>query len=341
MAVHSSSETDYRFMTPWQCARIRLRALWQSPPVRLEIFATVALFALIFGPELPRWWQRWALESLLQIYALPALLLVPLWLYLNRWRILLPELDNLNERFTETSVIRFLMEEDMEEPKRLRWPLLIAALATPLALFSREPTLTFLACVGLLAAYIGYRHGTFALRVLATPLLFLTTLTPVPGPLMDALLKRIGPAYLRLVTNLLTSFGVNAEVSREGNPIQIPPPPQPPGYELYAGQVGTGFAEAALCLWCSAWWLSLLQASLWTRIRIWIACLLWVGLLCTLRLTLIGALGAQIAMTMDGRDTLGILALITRWLLPIAGLAGQYALLRAFRVQTLHEWIAR
>lgn len=341
MAVHSDAETDYRFMTPWQCARVRLRSLWQSGPVRLEIFATVALFGLVFGPELGRWWQRWALESLLQTYALLGLPLMALWLYVNRWRILLPELDNLNERFTETSVIRFLMEEEMEEPKRLRWPLAVAALFTPFALFSRDPTLTFMAFVGLLVGYTGYRHGTFALRVLATPLILLTTLIPVPGPLMDALLKRIGPAYLRLVTNLLGSFGIDAEVTSEGNPIQIPPPPKPPVYELYAGQAGTGFAEAVLFLWLSAWWLSLVQAGFWMKLRIWLACLVWIGLLITLRMAFLGALGGQIAMTLDGRDTVGLLAALSRWLLPVAGLAGQYVLMRAFRAQAFHEWVAR
>jgi hypothetical protein len=233
------------------------------------------------------------------------------------------------------------MEEEPEEPKRLRWPLLLAALFTPFALYTGEPTFTCLAFVGLLVGYIGYRLGTFALRTLAFPLGLLVTMIPVPGVLMDAVLKRAQPALLRLITNLLAAFGIEAEVTNDGNPIQIPPDPRPLVYALYAGQTGTGFAEAGLGLLLGACWLSLMQGTVGNKIRIWLITLVWVGFLIVARLVFLGILGSMIGSSLDGQDTIGLLAWATRWLLPVAGLAGQYFLMRAFHCREYQEWIAR
>jgi hypothetical protein len=341
MIADTNPELDYRYMTPWQCAQMRLRALLRSSSVRWEIVAVTAMFLLMFGPALLTWWRRWTLVTTPQTYAVLVLPLALLWLWLNRWRVILPELDSLNERFTETSVIRFLMEEKPEEPKRLRWPLALAAIFTPFALYAGDPTLTCLAFVGLLVGYIGYRLGTFALRTLAFPLALLATMIPVPGILMDALMKRVQPAMLKLVTNVLAAVGVEAEVTNDGNPIQIPPDPKPAIYELYAGHVGLGFSEAGIFLLLSAWWLSLMQGTVGAKLRIWVCGLVWIGILMVARLVFLGALGGNIAHTLDGRDTMAMLANLTRWLLPVAGFAGQYFLMRTFKMKEVQEWISK
>lgn len=341
MTTETATQPDYRYMTPWQCAQIRLRGLLRSPSARLEVLSVVAMFALMFGPSLLTWWRRWTLPTSLQGYGVLVLPLVLGWLWLNRYRVALPELDSLNERFTETSVIRFLMEEKPEEPKRLRWPLILAALFTPFALYTGDPTLTCLAFVALLVGFLGYRHGTFMLRVLAFPLALLATMIPAPGVLLDAVMKRAQPLLFKMVANVLAIFGVEAEVSNDGNPIQIPPPPKPAIYELFAGQAGLGLAEAGLFLLLAAWVLALFQGSFGSKLRIWIFSLVWIGLLVIVRLTFLGVLGGMLAQTLEGRDTMATLAPITRWLLPVAGMAGLFFLMRIFKCRDLQEWVVK
>lgn len=328
-------------MTPWQCARIRMHTLLRSSSVRIELIAVIAMLVLMFGTSFPTWWRRWTVPTMPQTYAILILPLVAAWLYLNRWRIMLPELDSLNERFTETSVIRFLIEEEVEEPKRLRWPLVSAALLTPCALYAGDPTLTCLAFVGLLVGIIGYRLGTFALRVLAFPLALLAFIVPVPGIILDASLKRAIPALLRLVTNLLSTVGIEAEVTNEGNPIQIPPEPKAAIYSLYAGQTGLGVVEFCVFLVFSAWWLSLMQGTFLTKLRVWIVGCVGVGFLMVVRLVLLGVLGANLGDSLDGKDWVAIIATLTRWLLPVAGLAGQWFLMRLLKVNTRNEWVSK
>jgi hypothetical protein len=262
------------------------------------------------------------------------------WLYLNRYRVVLPELDSLNERFTETSVIRFLMEEEIEEPKRLRWPLALAVLFTPFALWTGDPTLTCMAFVLLLVGVIGYRFGTLALRTLAFPLAFLATMIPVVGVLADAVMKRVQPALFRLVVNVLSTVGIEAEVTNDGNPIQIPPD-KPRMYELYAGQVGIGFAEAALFLLGAAWYLSLFQGRFGAKLRLWVCGLVWIGVLIIARLVVLGALGGVLFSSLDGRETMMILAWLTRWLLPVVGMAGLLFLMRLLKCRDYQEWISK
>jgi hypothetical protein len=331
---------DYRYMTPWQYAQIRLRALLRSPSARLEFLAVTAMFLLMFGPSLLTWWRRWMLPTGLQSYAVLILPLTLVWLYLNRYRVVLPELDSLNERFTETSVIRFLMEEEIEEPKRLRWPLVLSVLFVPFALWTGDPMLTCLAFVLLLVSVIGYRLGTFALRTLAFPLSMLAFMTPVPGVLLDALMKRVQPALFRLVVNVLSTFGVEAEVTTDGNPIQIPPD-KPQMYELYAGQTGLGFAEAGIFLLLAAWYLSLFQGRFGAKLRLWLCGLVWIGLLLIVRLAALGALGGVLSTSLDGRETMQILATLTRWLLPIVGMAGLLGLMRLLKIRDFQEWVTK
>lgn len=326
---------------PYEYAPMRLRRLLGSPAARLELLACAVMFAILFLPHLGKWMNRWRLNEGVQWYAFAIVPLVLAWGWFARWRVLLPELDSLNEQYTEKSVLRWLVEERHEEPKRLRVPLILAILFTLLALWSGEPTLTCMAFVGLLAGVLAYRMGTHFLRVVSFPLLLLTLMIPLPSILLDWLLKRIQPMVFKVTTSLLAAIGLQAEVTPEGNPIQIFRDDTQANtlYEVYAGQLGVGYAEVMIFLVGVIWYLSLIQASFRRKLLAWLTGLMLILIFMAFRLMLLGWLGSVLGSSLDGRDTVNVLAFLSRVLLPFAGWAIMTFVLKGLRCRTYHEWV--
>ena len=169
----------------WEFARLRIKAGLRLPSVRFELGVVALALLILFTLPFVTWWQHWRQPGSLQNYAEWIPLLLGGWLWLNRHRIVLPELDELNERFTERSVIRFLVEMEPEPLRRLRSPLVFAALFTPLALRMADPTFTCAAFVLLLIGIVAYRIGLAELRVLFFPFCLLALMIPLPGFVID------------------------------------------------------------------------------------------------------------------------------------------------------------
>jgi hypothetical protein len=328
------------YANPYEYAPVRLRRLLASP-ARLELLAVVAMLAIMFVPHVPRWMSRWRLNEGVQLYAFLVVPAIVAWAWLARWRILLPELDWLNEQFTEKSVLRWLVEERHEEPKRLRWVLALGVPLTLLALWSGEPTLTCLAFVVLLAGICAYRLGTHFLRVVSFPFLLLSLMIPIPAIALDWILKRIQPMTFKVTTTLLAGLGLQTEVTPEGNPIQIFRDEGQTNviYEMYAGQLGMGYAEAAIFLIGVMWYLSLVQASFARKLSAWLLGLMLILILLVVRLTLIGWLGSVIGYSMDGRDWVTVFAFVSRLVMPFVGWGIMSFVLKGLRCRTYHEWV--
>ncbi len=339
--AHAAPVAELPYNTPFEYAPVRLRRLLGTPSVRLELVATILMFAVMFVPHLMRWAHRWTLPDSAQLYGLIVLPLVLVWLWFARWRLMLPELDFLNEQFTEKSVMRWLIEERHEEPKRLRWPLALAVPLTLLALWSGEPTLTAMAFVGLLTAYLGYRFGTHFLRVASFPLSFLCLLIPLPGFLIDFIVKRFQPMTLKITTSLLVASGFQAEVLSEGNPVQIFRDEEQRNlvYEMFAGYLGMGFPELLIFLVGVLWYLSLIEAGFARKLLAWLTGLMIVLILIAIRLWMIGLLGGWIGYSLDGRDWINVFAFLSRVALPFIGWGIMTVVLRGFRCRTYHEWV--
>jgi hypothetical protein len=313
-------------------ARCRLFSLWRQPTVRREVALVVGLLALLFAPALLTWWRRWTLPDSPQGYAVFVLPLALAWLWLVRYRIVLPEFDALNERFTENSVLRFLLEEEPEPARRRLWPFLLGALLTLFAYWTGEPAFTCTAFIALLAGLVVYRLGTQACRVVAFPLLLLLTMIPLPNMLFDMVFTRGQHVVFKMVTHLLQIFGLPADLAIEGNPLQLGSGTS--AYQLYAAHTGVGFAEAGVFLLVTIWFLSLVAAPLRARLMALLFGFFWISALLVLRLTLLGWIGTQ-----DG-ELAASLSGLTRWLLPVIGVAGQWFLLRLFKCRTLSEWVS-
>ncbi len=326
---------------PFEYAPVRLRRLLTNPGVRIELIVTIVLFAVMFLPHLWWWALRWTLPDSLQLYGLIVIPLVLAWMWLARWRLVIPELDWLNEQFTEKSVMRWLTEERHEEPKRLRWTLFLAVPFTLLALWSGEPMLTALAFVGFLTAYLGYRFGTQLLRVMAFPLSFLCLMTPLPGFLLDFISKRITPMTFRITTSLLAALGLQTEVLPEGTPIQIFANEEQKQllYEIYAGRTGMGYPELLVFMVGVLWYLSLIEAGFARKLLTWLIGLAIFLMLIAVRLTIVGFLGAKLGDTLDGREWTNVFALISRIALPFLGWWIMSFVLRGFQCRTYHEWV--
>src|SRR5262249_44568397 len=123
MIAESSFESGSPSSPIWGYARQRLRTLARDPAARLDVGIATALLAVLFAPALMSWWRAWTVPGWVQNYAVFIIPLTLLWLWINRLRLVIPELDELNAQYTEASVLRYLQEEEPEPPKRLRWPL--------------------------------------------------------------------------------------------------------------------------------------------------------------------------------------------------------------------------
>ncbi len=332
MIADPSLPAESEITSVYAYARARLAALLRDPTNRREIALTVGILVALFALPFLSWWRRWTLPASPQGYAVFTLPLALLWLWLFRYRLVLPELDALNERFTENSVLRFLLEEEPEPARRQRWPLIAGGLLTVFALWTGEPSFTCAAFLLLLTGIVGYRFGAQAQRLLRFPLLFLVTMLPLPGLLLDTPLARLQSLLFKIVTHLLQIFGMTADLAAEGNPLQIGP--EASRYELYAAFIGTGFAEAGLFLLLTLWFLSLVSAPVRARIAAFAVGVVWIGALLVLRLALLSWVSTQ------DQELLAALAPLTRWLLPVLGLAGEWVVLRYFRCLRIQEWVA-
>jgi hypothetical protein len=333
MIADSSFDAERMDSPIWAYARQHLKALARRPEVRLEVGAVTALLIVLFAPLLPSWWRAWTVSGWIQNYAVFIIPLTLLWLWLNRLRLALPELDELNEQYTEASVLRYLQEEEPEPPRRLRWPLLLGCLGTPLAFWIGDPTFTCIAFLTLLIGLLAYRLGTQFLHVAAFPLAFLAAMIPLPGILFDTLLRWGQIVEFKLATQSLDILGVPTELAQEGNPILIPP--KEPTYRLYAGLAGTGFSEACLFLLLAAWYLSLIDAPFRTKLGAFVCGMIWVGFLLVVRIALLAWIGPMDIEMANG------LVWLTRWMIPVVGFAGQLLILRGLQCQKYQEWVSR
>ena len=328
----TDEQTEIPFKTPWQYADFRMKSWVKSAKARNEFLLVFAMLALLFAPSLVTWIRRWLLPGSFQGYAIWVIPLALGWLWINRRKVVLPELDALNQQFTERSVLRFLVEEEPEEPKRLIWILVVGAVLTPLALRFGEPGFTCIAFLTVLTGIIAYRFGTHALRGVAFPLLFMATMIPLPGIATDTLHARTQGLLFKVTRNLLQIAGLNAELSADNNPLIIFGNPH---FEMFAGQVGTGIPEAAVFLLLLLCWLSLISTQFRYKIAGFVSGILWISLLVSLRLMLLASVGRG----MD-KDDFATLVPISLWLIPFLGMAGQMLILRGLKCRQLHEWVS-
>ena len=318
----------------WEFARLRIKAGLRVPAVRIELAAVALALFVLFALPFVTWWQSWRQPNSLQNYAEWIPLLLGGWLWLNRHRIVLPELDDLNERFTERSVIRFLVEMEPEPLRRLRSPLVFAALLTPLALRMADPTFTCAAFVLLLAGIVAYRIGLAELRVLFFPFCLLALMIPLPGFLIENLTRRMDTFIFKITLHLLQMSGFNAEMGPESNPMMMGAAGKP-FVGVYTGQIGTGLAEAGVFLLLTLCLLSLYNAPFRSKIAAVVIGGAWMVLLIIARVFLLAALrqGAD-------EDIYAMLLPLTRWGLPLLGLGGQLLIMRGLKCREFYEWVS-
>ena len=325
-------EIEIPYKTVWEYADFRLKSLLQSKTVRRELLIVGAMVFLLFAGPLVSWWKRWMLPGSLQGYAIWALPLVGGWLWVNRRKIILPELDSLNEQFTERSVLRYFVEEEPEKPKRILWVLIVGAILTPLALRFGEPAFTCIAFITLLTGIIGYRLGTHALRVLAFPLAFMTTMIPLPGIATDSIQLRVQTLLFKVARNLLQIVGLNAELPADNNPLIVFGTPR---FEMYAGQAGSGVAETGMFLILLLVWLSLIATPFRFKIVSFVCGMLWITFVATMRFVAL----VYATRGLDP-DYTALLIPTSLWMIPIVGFAGQFLIMKGLKCKQMHEWVA-
>ncbi|HLK55338.1 MAG TPA: archaeosortase/exosortase family protein [Chthonomonadaceae bacterium] len=347
-SLPDKAETEAQVASIWQFARYRLKTLWALPSVRLEAGIVSVLLLLLFAPALPGWWQRWTQIGSFQLYTVAVLPLVLLWIRLNRVRLVVPELDeitrnlqNLRATFRpqgdredpDGSVLQALLEDQPPPAKRMLWPLLLGCLLTAFAYWVREPLLTCLAFLVVVAGILLYRHGTRMLRVTVFPLCFLLFLLPLPGMILDWINDRVQGLMFNSVLHVLLNANIETELAAEGNPLKINPK-SPQGYELFATQAGLGLPEVWLVLMLTTWFLSLIRVPFRAKLGAVVGCIVLMGLLAVLRLLLLCWVG-----TID-REMMSLLEPLTRFLLVPLGIGGQILILRGFKCQKFQRWVS-
>ena len=332
MNTDVSTEKEPEFEDIRDYLRYHLRQVGKNVAVHIEVVAVIAILSLLFGAAFLTWWRRWTLPGSLQAYTVLVLPLTLLWLWLNRFRLVVPELDELNQQFTERSVIRYLMEGEREPPSRLFGPLALSCLFAVFTLWTGEPTLTALAFAATMLGIIAYRQGTHMLRVASFPLAFLFLLVPIPGKILDFFSFQAQTFLFKIAVNLLQIVGIEAEMVAEGNPIQVPA--LSPVYSFFGGQAGNGLPEAGLFILLTIWFLSLIEAPFRAKIGAVVSSLPLIALLLIGRIVLLCWLG-----TVD-KDIVEIATLLTRWSLPIVGAGFQYIILRGLHCRNYHEWVS-
>lgn len=325
---------EHGIKSVWEFARLRIKAGLRLPAVRFEIAVVALALLVLFALPAVTWWQSWQQTGSLQNYAAWIPLLLVGWLWLNRRRIVLPELDDLNERFTERSVIRFLVEMEPEPLRRLRSPLVFAALLTPLALRIADPTFTCAAFVLLLVGIVAYRIGAAELRVLFFPFCLLALMIPLPGFVIDNLTRRLEIFVFKITLHLLQIFGFHAEMGPDSNPIMIGSAGKP-FIGVYSGQIGLGLAEAGVFLLLTLCLLSLYNAPFRLKFAAVVIGTAWIFLLLIARVFLLAILVHN-----TDEDIYAMLLPLTRWGLPLLGMAGQLLILRGLKCREFHEWVS-
>lgn len=334
----------------WQFAYHRLQVLRSSRAVRRELLFATLLLTLLFAFPFVSWLRRWTLADSLQSYGVAILPLTLGWIWLNRYRLMLPELDTLMKRYQagrmdrlspfekwmreerEYNAVISLLKEKPLPPKRLFWPLVLASLFTVVAMWINDPTTTALAFVLLIAGLVGYRHGTQAVRVAAFPLLFLLSMVPLPGVWLDTARSWLTEQFMRLLLHVLLNVGMQAELAPQGNNPLTVLATQP--YALWASQIRIGLAPALLFLVGLVWYLSLIRARFRTKLFA-VACgMVWMGMLLTVRLALLAWIG------INDKDFVTYAAPTTLYLLPLLGALGELFVLRGFKCQKYQKWVS-
>jgi hypothetical protein len=289
------------------------------------------------------------LPDSLQSYGMAILPLTVGWLWLNRYRLMLPELDTLMKRYQagridrltsaekwvreerEYNAVISLLKEKPLPPKRLFWPLLAASLFTVIAIWIDDPSITALGFVFVVIGLVGYRHGTQALRVAAFPLLFLFLMVPLPGEWLETARVWLNGRMMSLVLHILLNCGIQAELSLEYNPLKVLAT-QP--YEMWASQVRTGMAPAFLFLIGTVWYLSLIRARFRSKLFAVVCGMVLIGMLLASRLTLLAWIGVS------DKDLVTYLAPATLYLLPLIGALGELFVLRGIKCQKYQKWVS-
>jgi len=347
--AESKPRVPTRISSVWQFAYHRLQVLRSSGAARREMLFTTVLLGLIFALPFVSWMRRFLLADSLQFYGVVVLPLTLTWVWLNRYRLMLPELDTLMKRYQagrmdrltsaekwareerEYNAVISLLKEKPLPPKRLFWPLLLAGFFTAIATWINDPTVTALAFCFIMIGLVGYRHGTQALRVAAFPLLFLFLLVPIPGDLLESARVWMTGRMMSLLLHVLLNLGIQAELSLQYNPLTVLAT-QP--YALWASQVRLGLAPALLFLVCNIWYLSLIRARFRTKLFA-IACgMVWMSMLVTARLALLAWVGV------NDKDMVTYLAPATLLLLPLIGAVGELFVLRGIKCQKYQKWVS-
>jgi hypothetical protein len=337
-----SSEAE--FDSVWQFAQQRLKNLWTQPEVRLETALTLGLLLLLFAPALPGWWQRWTLLGSLQTYSILFLPLLIFWIWINRRRLALPELDAVRRTFharkssgkrlsereeISLSVINALREERSFSFNRPFWPLAVGCALTAFAYWVREPLLTYLAFILVLIGLLTYRFSTQMLRLAAFPLLFLGLMLPVPGVILDWVHDRLQVLLFGLTHDVLLNTNVDAKMTMhvEGNPLSIN------AYNLFADHTGLGLPEGWLALLLMIWVLSLIRARFRLKLGAVAVGFVWLVFLLVLRML------ALCWMGMLDQEITAFLEPLTRLLIVLLGIGGQILILRVFKCRKFQNWV--
>jgi hypothetical protein len=333
----------------WQFAYHRLQVLRGSGAVRRETIFVVLLLGLVFAAPFASWVRRWTLPDALQGFGIVILPLTLAWVWLNRYRLMLPELDTLLKRYQAGRVDRLssaekwareereynavisLLKEKPLPPKRLFWPLLLSSFFTAIAIWINDPTITALAFVFMIITLVGYRHGTQVLRVAAFPLLFLFLMVPVPGEALESARVYLTGRMMSLLLHVLLNLGIQAELALQYNPLTILAT-QP--YALWASQVRMGLEPALLFLVCNIWYLSLIRARFRSKLFAIVCGMAWMAMLLTARLVLLGWVG------INDKDLVSYLAPATLYLLPLLGAMGELFVLRGIKCQKYQKWVS-
>jgi hypothetical protein len=315
-------------------ARCRLAAILHSPSVRRESVIIAVLMGVLYIHPALTWWRRWVLPGGPQGYAVFVVPLFLAWLWVGRYRIVVPEADALFARFVDKDVLRFLMENEPEQPKRIYWLFWVGCVLSVATLWLREPSFTCLAFCITLLGFVGYRQGTFTLRVMVFPLLLLFTMIPLPGILVDWIFWRFQALFMGVACHIIEILGGSADRVSQANGIFVPKSAGlMEGYVMTAGDVGNGFWVAGLFLLLTLSALSIVDAPFRRKIACYLLAMLGVGFLIGLRLAAIGWLGVR-----DSGLALAAAGLTLPIMLAVA-IVGEIAVMLLFRCAELRPWV--
>lgn len=334
----------------WQVAYLRINAWRRSRAVRQETIWIVGLMVLVNFVPFLSWWKRWTLTNSPQSFAVFVLPLTVVWLWLNRFRLALPELDSLLKRYQQSRssnrqmrseigdrderdllAVSLLLKEKPPPAKRLNLLLGVGLFLTVVGGWISDPTLTAVAFLLQIAGVIGYRHGSHAVRVAAFPLLFMLFMVPIPGPFLDKMHEWMDQRLFSVALHILLNCGVSAELPLEADPIRILSA-QP--YQVWSAQIGMGIPEAGFFLMLTIWFLSLVRAPIRLKVLATVVAFIWVTALMVIRITLLCYIG------IEDKDMIVYLAPFTLLFLPVIAVVGQLVILRGIHCQKYQRWVS-